>query len=95
MRGNATRLVAAFSLNMKQTFGVFFSSRYLGPLGAENGMPKEKYQGGYQCSIRSFTEWEQSGAPHGNGHIEDHPNYWSRFMNQKIEDGMPCCRHYF
>lgn len=37
-------------------------------------------QGGYECSIRSVTEWE-------NAHfVIDHPNYYSRYMDEKIED---------
>jgi hypothetical protein len=33
--------------------------------------------------------WEQAGAPHGDGHILDHPNYFSRYMDPKDEDGAP------
>jgi len=59
------------------------NERYLGPLPATN---IEQYQGGYHCSIRSFTEWEQCGTPHGNGNILNHPNYYSRYMDTKTED---------
>ncbi|CAM9417789.1 unnamed protein product [Discosporangium mesarthrocarpum] len=43
-------------------------------------------QGGYYCSIRAYTQWENE---HG---ILDHPNYWSRYMDTKArgkveEDG--------
>lgn len=36
-------------------------------------------QGGYECSIRAFTQWEN---PHK---IFEHPNYYSRFMDSKVE----------
>lgn len=39
----------------------------------------DQYQGGYECSIRSFTEWE------GAGFVLDHPNYHSKYMDKKIE----------
>jgi hypothetical protein len=61
------------------------NERYLAALTADN---VEQYQGGYHCSIRSFTSWEQCGEPHGNGFILDHPNYYSRYMDTKTEDGM-------
>lgn len=38
-----------------------------------------KRQGGYECSIRSVTEWENDRF------VLDHPNYYSRYMNEKIE----------
>jgi len=59
------------------------NERYLGPLSNDR---EEQFQGGYHCSIRSFTQWEQAGAPHGNGVITDHPNYYSRYMDRKVED---------
>ena len=37
------------------------------------------YQGGYECSIRSVTEWENAN------YILDHPNYYSRYMDTKTE----------
>jgi hypothetical protein len=51
------------------------NERYLGPLGDDHA---EQFQGGYHCSIRSFTKWEQAGEPHGNGNMTNHPNYYSR-----------------
>ena len=39
-------------------------------------------QGGYSCSIRSVTKWED----YRSGSLLDHPNYYSRYMNQKVED---------
>ena len=38
-----------------------------------------KYQGGYRCSIRSVTEWENQT------YLFDHPNYYSRYMDRKVE----------
>eukprot|EP00956_Cyclotella_meneghiniana_P018632 scaffold31170_cov69-Cyclotella_meneghiniana.AAC.4 len=38
-----------------------------------------KSQGGYECSIRSLTEWERPGF------VLNHPNYYSRYMDQKVE----------
>ncbi|CAN0470658.1 unnamed protein product, partial [Ectocarpus sp. 12 AP-2014] len=56
--------------------------RYLGPSewsagGAERAFT---YQGGYYCSVRARTEFE-------NEHfVLDAPNYWSRYMDPKVED---------
>lgn len=42
-------------------------------------------QGGYACSIRSVTQWED----YRSGFVFDHPNYFSRYMDEKIEgDGL-------
>jgi hypothetical protein len=41
----------------------------------------ENVQGGYECSIRSVTEWED----YRSGTIIEHPNYYSRYMDRKIE----------
>lgn len=38
-------------------------------------------QGGYSCSIRSVTEWEN----YRSGFILEHPNYFSRYMDAKVE----------
>lgn len=38
-----------------------------------------KSQGGYECSIRSVTEWERPGF------VLNHPNYYSRYMDQNVE----------
>jgi len=37
-------------------------------------------QGGYSCSIRSVTQWENASF------IHEHPNYYSRYMDSKVED---------
>jgi len=36
-------------------------------------------QGGYYCSIRSYTQWENPDV------VFEHPNYYSRYMNNKTE----------
>ena len=38
-------------------------------------------QGGYSCSIRSVTEWES----YRSGFLFEHPNYFSRYMDKKLE----------
>ena len=38
-------------------------------------------QGGYECSIRSVTEWED----YRSGYLFAHPNYFSRYMDKKVE----------
>lgn len=38
-------------------------------------------QGGYECSIRSVTEWED----YRTGYMIEHPNYYSRYMDKKVE----------
>lgn len=40
-------------------------------------------QGGYECSIRSVTEWED----YRSGTIFEHPNYYSRYMDRKKAEG--------
>ena len=42
---------------------------------------ESKSQGGYECSIRSVTEWEG----YRSGYIHNHSNYYSRYMNEKVE----------
>ena len=42
-------------------------------------------QGGYRCSVRANTEWEN----YRSGFVLDHPNYYSRYMDEKVEgDGL-------
>lgn len=42
-------------------------------------------QGGYECSIRAVTEWED----YRSRQVFEHPNYYSHYMDQKTEnDGM-------
>lgn len=56
------------------------SGRYLGPSewsagGAERAFT---YQGGYYCSVRARTEFENEDF------VLDAPNYWSRYMDPKV-----------
>lgn len=42
-------------------------------------------QGGYSCSIRAVTEWED----YRSGYVHEHPNFYSRHMDGKVEgDGL-------
>eukprot|EP00554_Chaetoceros_debilis_P016874 CAMPEP_0194126972 /NCGR_PEP_ID=MMETSP0150-20130528/60272_1 /TAXON_ID=122233 /ORGANISM="Chaetoceros debilis, Strain MM31A-1" /LENGTH=2248 /DNA_ID=CAMNT_0038820867 /DNA_START=651 /DNA_END=7398 /DNA_ORIENTATION=- len=42
-------------------------------------------QGGYECSIRAVTEWEN----YRSGKLFEHPNYYSHYMDTKVEgDGL-------
>lgn len=41
-----------------------------------------QFQGGYECSIRSVSQWEN----YRSGFVFSHPNYYSRYMNEKVED---------
>ena len=55
-------------------------SRYLGPSKVVSGNRQSTFQGGYRCSIRSVTDWENSN------YIHEHPNYFSKYMNMKTEN---------
>ena len=44
------------------------------------------FQGGYQCSVRSVTEWERVGPPHLYQYVLEHPNYFSGYMDPKVEN---------
>lgn len=44
-----------------------------------------QFQGGYECSIRSVSQWEN----YRSSFIFYHPNYYSRYMDEKVEgDGL-------
>jgi hypothetical protein len=60
--------------SLERTFMVLNGTRYLH--GNES-----LYQGGYECSIRSVSEWEN----YRSGYIHDHPNYYSRYMDEIVE----------
>lgn len=49
-------------------------SQYL----AANG---SQVQGGYECSIRSVTQWED----YRSGFVFEHPNYYSRYMDKEMQ----------
>lgn len=42
--------------------------------GGEAG-DTDGFQGGYRCSIRAFTQWENPSGVHS------HPNFWSTYMD--------------
>jgi len=52
----------------------------------EPELPDARYpgQGTYECSHRSLTLWENRLSPTGKfqGYMHDHPNYYSRYMNE-------------
>lgn len=64
--------------SVQRTLIVVNGSQYLA--GNES-----QVQGGYECSLRSVSEWED----YRSGYIFDHPNYYSRYMDEKTEgDGL-------
>ena len=61
----------------------FGNVRYLAEADWSRGTHNVTYQGGYRCSIRSVTDWENQS------YVYDHPNYYSRYMDRKREsDGV-------
>lgn len=53
--------------------------RYLGPsMWSTDGERTATLQGGYTCSVRAWTEYENEDF------ILDSPNYYSRYMNTKV-----------
>jgi hypothetical protein len=59
-----------------------FVERKKVPLGGKLYLQLDnKRQGGYECSIRSVTKWED----YRSGEIFEHPNYFSRYMDKKVE----------
>lgn len=67
--GNVTRKQVAFD-----------GERYLGPVNITDFLNiSESYQGGYRCSIRAWTQWE-------NEHfVFQHPNFYSQYMNKRVQ----------
>lgn len=53
---------------------------YEGPSDWSTGYHQSTSQGGYRCTIRAFTQWENST------YVLDHPNYYSRYMDQRQQD---------
>lgn len=58
----------------------FGNERYMGPANWSTLSRVVTYQGGYRCSARSVTQWENLT------YAISHPNYYSRYMNPKVED---------
>jgi len=59
----------------KMRFGVEKNGARYRAQSGDNGA----YQGGYSCSVRSYTLWENEGG------LFEHPNYYSRYMDRKNE----------
>jgi hypothetical protein len=55
---------------------------YLGASELVQGKLVYDKQGGYRCSVRAWTQYEH-GAP--SAYVLDHPNYYSRYMDNKTE----------
>ena len=59
------------------------NTRYTGYADWDSGSRVVTYQGGYRCSIRSVTPWENIS------YVLSHPNYYSRYMNKTVQkDGL-------
>jgi len=52
---------------------------YAGPSDWSTGQHKTTIQGGYRCSIRASTNYENIS------YVWSHPNYYSRYMDYKIQ----------
>lgn len=58
----------------------FKGRRYLGPVNITDYDHIEKsYQGGYRCSIRAYTEWENEFF------LFSHPNFFSQYMDKRVQ----------
>lgn len=57
-----------------------YNIRYLGPSDwSANGVERTlTYQGGYYCSVRARTAFENEVS------VMDDPNFWSRYMDTKV-----------
>ena len=63
--------------NITRQFTTVPGTRYLGPdIILQNGTHIIHEQGGYRCTIRSQTAWENAT------YLFAHPNYYSRYMNE-------------
>jgi len=61
---------------------------YLGPADWSKGFMINTTQGGYRCSIRSVTEWEN------RDYVFVHPNFFSKHMDKKAGYGEDDNKHY-
>lgn len=58
----------------------FDGKRYLGPVNITDYLNISKsYQGGYRCSIRAYTQWENEF------YVYSHPNFFSQYMDRKVQ----------
>ena len=69
-------LYANVSSTIKQT-RTHGGQRYLAVSEWSSGFHVTTPQGGYKCSVRSVTEWENQT------YVLSHPNYYSRYMDYK------------
>jgi hypothetical protein len=53
--------------------------RYLAAQNWSSGLATKQYQGGYRCSIRAWTAWENRED------VFEHPNYYSRYMDPTVQ----------
>jgi len=70
--------------NVSREVREFSGVRYYGEVNfTDKGVFNPVLQGGYRCSIRADTEWET------DGYVFTHPNYYSRYMNERVQaDGV-------
>lgn len=69
--------------NITREFRDHGGERYLGPADWSGLFHGLTYQGGYRCSIRAMTDWEN------REYINPHPNFYSRYMDPRIQkDGI-------
>ena len=55
----------------------FQGKRYQAAVTIKNGVGTTTYQGGFRCSIRANTKWENVS------YLLNHPNFFSRYMESK------------
>ena len=71
---------------VKSWWETFVNSSKIERFDSESGgLPykflNESDQGGYSCSVRSVTEWED----YRKEFVFEHPNFYSRYMDMKVE----------
>lgn len=65
--------------HIQRTSKEYSGKRYLGTADWSTGKRRATYQGGYRCSIRAVTQWENMS------YMCSHPNYYSRYMNEGVQ----------
>ncbi len=60
------------------------NTTYLGEVtyDFDTGYYEARHQGGYRCSIRAWTEWENESDP---SNVFSHPNFFSQYMNRQVQ----------
>ena len=61
-----------YTLDREAYVNTSYVRRYYSQEGNARYLTFTGKQGGYYCSIRSWTSWENAG------YLFEHPNYWSR-----------------